>query len=95
MITRLANGARALLVVLGSGFLGAVYLWYLEAEPFPPDLLRLVPVAWLAGSLAGALMAVRAIRGDRHRLAAGIALLSSLPNIVLAVLFTIGALMGD
>ena len=91
----MSNGLQALLVVGGSALLGALYVRYISAEPFPPAIVRVVSAVWLAGSLAGCVGAVRALRRDRNRLAAGVALVLDIPSIVLAVLFTMAALMGD
>ena len=90
-----SNGPRALLLVACSALLGAIYFGYLNAQPFPPDIVRFVPVAWLAGSIAGGLLATRALKSDSNRIAAILALLLDVPNTVFAVLFTVAALMGD
>jgi hypothetical protein len=44
------NGARALLTVVGSALFGALYFGYLRSEPFPPDIVRVVPLLWLAAA---------------------------------------------
>jgi hypothetical protein len=85
---------RALLLVLGSAVLGAVYFLYLNAEPFPPDIVRLVPIAWLAGAVAGGVLAARALRNNHNRVAAWLALALDIPNLVFAALFSMGALLG-
>ena len=92
---QLSNGARALLLVMGSGVIGGIYFLYLNAEPFPPDIVRLVPIAWLAGAVLGSVLAARALRRPGNKLLAGLALALSLPNTVLAALFSMAALMGD
>ena len=53
---------RALLLVLGSAVLGAVYFSYIHAEPFPPDIVRLVPIVWLAGAVVEGVLSPRALR---------------------------------
>jgi hypothetical protein len=85
---------RALLLVLGSAVLGAMYFMYLNAEPFPPAIVRLVPFAWLAGAVAGGVLAARALRTNNNRVAAGLALALNIPNLVFAALFSMAALMG-
>jgi hypothetical protein len=85
---------RALLLVLGSAVLGAVYFLYLNVEPFPPGIVRLVPIAWLAGAVIGGVLAIRALRSSHNRVAAGLALTLDIPNLVFAALFSMGALMG-
>ncbi len=92
---RMSDGMRALFLVVGSVVSGVTYFQYLSAEPFPPNIVRLVPIAWLTGSVLGARLAVRALRGDRNRMAAGLALILSVPSTVLAAVFTMAALMGD
>jgi hypothetical protein len=92
---QMSNGMRALLLVLGSAVLGAVYFSYLKAEPFPPDIVRIVPIVWLAGAVVGGRLAARALRSNDNRVAAGLALALSIPNSVFAALFSMAALMGD
>lgn len=91
---QISNGRRALLLVVGSAVLGAVYFLYLNAEPFPPDIVRLAPIAWLAGAVAGGVFAARALRSRNNRVAAGLALALSIPSSVFAALFSMAALMG-
>ncbi|MDH5821885.1 hypothetical protein QFW77_02600 [Luteimonas sp. RD2P54] len=68
---------------------------YLGAQQFPPDLARLVPIAWLAGAVVAGVLAVRALRGSDGRPAAGLALAVSVPSAVFAAVFSLAALMGD
>ena len=91
----MSNGMRALVLVMGSAVLGAMYFSYLNAEPFPPDIVRLVPIAWLVGALLGGVLAARALRSNSNRVAAGLALALNIPNAVFAALFSMAALMGD
>lgn len=90
-----SNGLRSLLVVVGSALLGIIYFRYLTSEPFPPDIVRLVPVVWLAGSIFGGGVAVRALRREVNRVAAGLALLLAVPSALAAGVFVMAALMGD
>ena len=90
----ISSGMRALLLVLGSAVPGAAYFLYLNAEPFPPDIVRLVPLVWLAGAVAGGVLAARTLRSSDNRVAAGLALALSIPNLVFAALFSMGALLG-
>lgn len=94
-VAGMSNGLQALLVVGGSALLGALYVTYISAEPFPPAIALGIPAVWLAGALAGCVGAVRALRRDRNRLAAVAALVLDIPSIAFAVLFTMGALVGD
>ena len=91
----MSNGMRALLLVLGSAVLGAAYFSYIHTTPFPPDIVRLVPIVWLACALAAPVLAARAWRNNNNRVAAGLALALSIPNSVLAATFSTAALMGD
>ena len=86
---------RALLTVGGSALVGAAYFSYLNAEPFLPAIVRLVPFAWLAGSVRGGMLAGIALRKDGHKVSAGVALVLSIPSVALAILFSVAALMGD
>ncbi len=92
---RMSTGTRALILVTGSGVMGAVYFLYLTAEPFPPDIVRLIPLAWLVGAIRGGVLVARALRTSSNRLAAGLALVLDIPNSVFAALFSMAALMGD
>jgi len=91
----LSNGMRALLLVVSSAVVGATYFLYLSVEPFPPDIVRLVPIAWLVGSVLGGVRAARALRNNSNRLAAGLALVLDVPSAVFAAVFSMAALMGD
>jgi hypothetical protein len=42
------TSVRALSVVVGSAALGGDYYAYLVAVPFPPDVVRVVPLLWLS-----------------------------------------------
>jgi hypothetical protein len=57
-------GLVAALVTLASLVVGGAYFAYLVAEPFPPDLVRIVPLLWLGGALGGLLLGVRAIQDN-------------------------------
>jgi hypothetical protein len=92
---RMSNGMRALLVVLGSAVWGAVYYSYLKAEPFPPDIVRLVPIVWLAGAVVGGVRAAGALISNNNRVAAGLALALDIPNSFFAAAYSMAALMGD
>ena len=92
---RMSTGTRALLLVVSSAVVGAIYFQYLTAEPFPPDIVRIVPIAWLVGSLLGGALATRALRTGGNRLAAGLALALDIPSSVFAAVFSLAALMGD
>ena len=91
----MSNGMHALLLVLGSAVMGAMYFLYIHAEPFPPDIVRLVPIVWLACAVVGGVLAARALRSNNNRVAAGLALALNIPNSVFAAVFSMAALMGD
>ena len=90
-----SESVRALAIVAGSATLGGTYFAYLSAAPFPPDAVRVVPLLWLAGALAGWIFVVRALRLDPRRLAAVVGMILNVPNTMLAAIFSLAALMGD
>ena len=94
MSDQISNGMRSLLLVLGSAMLGIVYFLYLKAEPFPPGIVRLVPIVWLAGAVVGGVLAARALQSNKNRVAAGLALALNIPNLIFAAVFSMAALMG-
>ena len=85
---------RALSVVVGSATLGAGYYAYLLSEPFPPDVVRVVPLLWLAGSVTGWILVGTALRLDTRRLAAIVALILNVPNTLFAAIFSLAAVMA-
>lgn len=92
---RMSKGLIALLVVASFDLLGAMYFRHLETNPFPLDIVRLIPAIWFAGTLLGGVLAAHALRGDTNRVAAGLALLLDVPSAVIALIFAFAALMGD
>jgi hypothetical protein len=74
---------------------GAVYFSYLKAEPFPPHIVRLVPIVSLAGAVVGGVRAARALTSNNDRVAAGLALALDIPNSGFAAVFSMAALWGD
>ncbi len=91
----MSDGMRALLLVAGSALAGLGYVLYIKAEPFPPAVARLVPMAWLAGSVQGGCRAARTLRHSEDGVAAGLAFALHVPSAILAAIFSLGALMGD
>jgi hypothetical protein len=89
------TSVRALSVVLGSAALGAAYRAYLLATPFPPDVVRVVPLLWLAGSVAGWILLIKALQLDTGKLATAVSLILNIPNTFFAAAYSLGALMGD
>ena len=81
--------------MVGSAALGGAYRAYLLATPFPPDIVRVVPLLWLAGSAAGWILGVQALQLNTHKLAAIVGLILNLPNTFFAAAYSLGALMGD
>jgi phage shock protein PspC (stress-responsive transcriptional regulator) len=92
---RMSNGLIALLLVASFDLLGAIYFRYLETNPFPPDIVRLIPALWLIGTLLSGVLAARALRSDANRVPAGLALVLDVPSAVIALVFVFAALMGD
>ena len=89
------HSARALPVVIGSAVVGALYFAYLRSEPFPPDVVRVVPLLWLAGCAMGWILVVAALRLDSRKLRTLTALILNVPNTLLAAMFALAAVMGD
>ena len=91
----MSKGAVALLMGVAASAVGVAYFAYLNAVPFPPDAVRLVPLAWLAACVAVYVRARQAWRMSDGRLAAGVALALNIPSSLFAALFSLAALMGD
>ncbi len=91
----MSNGARALLVVLASSAVGAAYFSYLTAVPFPPEIVRLVPLAWFAACVAGWVWSIRALRTGDGRPLSVVALALNVLNTMFAAIFLLAAMMGD
>jgi hypothetical protein len=92
---RISKGWISLLVVAGFDLLGAMYFRHIQTNPFPHDILRLIPAIWLAGTVLGGVLAARALRSDTNRGPAGFALVLGIPSAVIALVFAFAALMGD
>ena len=90
----MSNG-RALLVVLASSAVGAAYFFYLTAVPFPPGIVRLVPLAWFAACVEGWVWSIRALRTGVGRSLPIVALALNVPNTMFAAIFLLAATMGD
>jgi hypothetical protein len=91
----MSKGLIALFVIASFDLLGAIYFRYLETNPFPPDIVRLIPAIWLAGTLLGGVLAARALKGDTNRVPAVLALVLDVPSALIALIFAFAALMGD
>ena len=73
--------AAIVALVIGGGWVG--YLnWF--AGPFPPDIFRLVPVAWLVVSFYGLMLGLQAALANVHRYLGLLSILVCLANIPLA-----------
>ncbi|MBM4195168.1 MAG: hypothetical protein FJ202_12435 [Gemmatimonadetes bacterium] len=90
-----SSGARALLLTIASGLVGGLYFSYLTAEPFPPDIVRLVPIAWFVAAVLGGALATRSVGGPGNKVIAWLAVALSVPNALFAAVFSLAALMGD
>ena len=91
----MSNEGRPLLLVLASGAIGVAYFSYLTAVPFPPGIVRLVPLVWFAACVAGWVWSLRALRGADGRSLLIVALALNVPSTVLAAIFLLAAVMGD
>jgi hypothetical protein len=90
----MSEGVRSLLLALGGACVGTVYVLYLRAEPFPPDVVRLVPIAWLGASIFGGVRAAGAITRKRNRVAAGLAFALQVASTGFAAIYAMAALTG-
>ncbi len=90
------GGVVAVSLVVVSGLVGAAYVLYLRSEPFPPDIARVIPVLWLAGSLGAVVLGVWVLFAGRglHRLLGLLALVFGAGLVPLAAIYVLGALMG-
>ena len=91
----MSKGLIALLVVVSFDLLGAIYFRHLETNPFPADIVRIIPAIWLTGTLLSGVLAARALRSDTNRVPAGLALVLDVPSAVIALVFAFAAVMGD
>jgi hypothetical protein len=82
-------------VVVGSALVGALYNTYLDSEPFPPDIVRVVPVLWLAGCATGWVLALASLRVSNSKRPALAALFLNVPNTLFAAIYSLAAIMGD
>ena len=90
----MSNGARALIVVLASSAVGAVYFSYLTAVPLPPRMARLVPLSWFAARVVGWPWSIRALRAREGRSLPIVALALNVLNTTFAAVFLLAAMMG-
>ncbi len=93
-IDQYRDGGLALLVTMASLVVGVAYVAYLKATPFPPDPVRVVPFVWLVGALAGLTLGLMALVTGPRRFLGAVSALLSLPNIGVAAVYALGALMG-
>lgn len=90
------NGKSAVRVaivalVIGGGWVAALNLVHLSD---PPEVLRLVPVAWLMISFYGLMLGLQAALANIHRYLGLLGMLVCLANIPLAAIFALAAMMG-
>jgi len=89
------RGIGAIVVTLLSAGIGVAYFAYLRMAPFPPTSVRIVALIWLARALVGFILGASAM-ARRVRLSFAFAsILLSVPNIILAAIFALAAIMGD
>ena len=89
------TSVRALSVVVGSAALGAAYRAYLVAMLFPLDVVPVVPLLWLTGSVVGRGLVGQVVRADTHKLIVTVGLILNVPNTFFAAAYSLGALIGD
>ena len=86
---------RAVTITALSALAGMAYYVYLKNVPFPPDLARIVPLAWLVGAIIGLRWGLRAFRADMTRPVGFVIIAVGLLSVLLAAVFSMAALMGD
>lgn len=82
----------ALAVAVGAAVAGVAYYLYISAVDFPAGAARAVPIIWLLTAISGWLLAARSPRKSSMY---WVVVALSIPSVLLALLFTLGALMGD
>ena len=95
MVDREQPGLGALIVTVVAAAVGLGYFVYLNATPFPPVWVRLVPLIWLACALVGLVLGGRVLAGRGRKALALASVVLSVPSIMLAAIFLLAALMGD
>ena len=93
-IDQYRDGGLALLVTIASLVVGVAYVAYLKAESFPPDAVWVIPFVWLVGALAGLTLGLMALVTGPRRLLGGVSALLSVPNVGVAAVYALGALIG-
>ena len=88
------SAARVTLVVLVIGCVWVAALNWVHLSD-PPEVLRLVPVAWLFMSLYGVLLGLQAALANVRRYLGLLSLLICLANVPLAGVFALAAMMAD
>ena len=81
-------------LVVGGAWV-ALLFWGENLIPDPPDILRLVPVAWLFASFAGLVLGLQAALANVHRWLGLLSFLICLLNVPFAAIFALAAMMGD
>ena len=88
-------GVMALLVTVASLALGGGYYLYLIATPFPPAAARVIPFLWLLAVVVGVVLGIKAVLGNAGRGLGLISIILAIPSALVAIIFSVAALMGD
>lgn len=93
------NGQVAIRVSIVALMVGgawvALLFWGGNVTYDPPDVLRLVPVAWLFASFAGLMLGFQSTLANVHRWLGLLSVLICALNIPFAAIFALAAMMGD
>lgn len=84
-----------ILVTTVSSLIGVAYFTYISNVDFPPDIVRIVPLVWLTGSIAGLIFGFRSLRAGGARHIGILVIVVAIINILFASIFSLAALMGD
>lgn len=88
------EGRYAIRVTVASIIVGGLWFAFLEAEPFPPDVTRVVPIIWFTGALVGLVFGLRATFANKDRLRGIVSIVLNVPNMPLSLIFLFAAGMG-
>lgn len=84
-----------ILITTVSSLTGVAYFQYISNVKFPLDVVRIVPLVWLIGAVAGLILGFRSLRGDEPRYIGILVIVVAIINIIFASIFSLAALMGD
>lgn len=95
MVNMLSKELRSLAVTFVAAVIGLVYFILLSAVSFPPDSVRIIPVIWIVVAVSGLLMAIRLVHANSKSYVAWFSIVLGIPSLLLALVFTLSAVIGD